>query len=113
MILVTGGTGGIGSELLRLLSEAGVRARGPLVHAKRPSSGPVGELTVGPIDFLGFLASEISELRAQLRHLVRVILRNQSVIGASDLFRRRAARQSKDNVRILDRFPGPSGCCAF
>ena len=26
-MLVTGGTGGIGSELLRLLSEAGVRAR--------------------------------------------------------------------------------------
>ena len=27
MILVTGGTGGIGSELLRLLSQAGVPAR--------------------------------------------------------------------------------------
>lgn len=37
MILVTGGTGGIGSELLRLLSEAGVGAR---ALARNPQKAP-------------------------------------------------------------------------
>ena len=36
MILVTGGTGGIGSELLRLLSQAGVAAR---ALARNPQKG--------------------------------------------------------------------------
>jgi uncharacterized protein YbjT (DUF2867 family) len=40
MILVTGGTGGIGSELLRLLSHAGVGARAVARNPQKAQIGP-------------------------------------------------------------------------
>jgi uncharacterized protein YbjT (DUF2867 family) len=40
MVLVTGGTGGIGSELLRLLSQAGVPARALTRNLQRAQTLP-------------------------------------------------------------------------
>ena len=66
MILVTGGTGAIGSELLRLLSQAGVPARALTRSVQKAQNLPGVTWVVGDLARPETLAASFSDMRWNL-----------------------------------------------
>src|ERR1700687_3156874 len=63
-------------------------------------SGSLTELLMGPIDLLGFPPEMLLHFRAQVGHLIWIVLQPGFLISRKDVFLAGISRHSEDGVRI-------------